>query len=461
MQEGWYKMKKSISPVRRVKIDNFGALGKVDLLIDRSLQIIIGPQASGKSTLAKVIYFCRKIRDYLSDYAMNIWNRQVLDYESNDSFTKYLKRPFMGCFGTTKHLEPFKITYYYDVENDKYVIISLDKDHYVSFQFSRPLSGEINNLLRDAFQIAEINDSSFAAEYSAQRSFLELFKKRAFEIFADDENLLYIPAGRNMLATIPDMILPETVGSRLTMQYIDISQVDLVTQEFIRYIQRMRTSFGNRLEDIKEHYLKTVSGAIQYAHVDLACGLIRDILKADYVYDKDGEKLYYADEKWTKLMFGSSGQQEVLWALNCIFMAILQKEKTFLVFEEPESHVFPDSQERIAELVALLINSTSSEVLITTHSPYMLTSFNLLLYAGCVEEKNDRTEPVVDRHYRLLPDCVGAFLIPGNRQDMVSLIQEGDPLIDAVQIDRVSDRINQRMDKLVYQEYRQKEEQKI
>lgn len=446
-------------PIRKIQIEDFGALGKVDMILDHTLQIVIGPQASGKSTLAKVIYFCRKIRDYLSDYAMSIWNGQATDYSTNANFNKYLRRPFMGCFGTTKHMDPFSIKYTYDKEKEKYVSITLGQDRYVRFHFSKPLRKGIDDLLRDAFQIATIKDQSFAAEYTAQRSFLELFKRRASDLFADDENLLYIPAGRNMLATIPDMILPEAIGSRLSNQDIDISQVDLVTQDFIRYIQRMRSRFGNRLEEIKEHYLKTVSGAIRYEDVDLACGLIKDILKADYVYDKDGEKLYYADGKWTKLMFGSSGQQEVLWALNCIFLAILQKEKTFLVFEEPESHVFPDSQEKIAQLVSLLIHSTSSEVLITTHSPYMLTSFNLLLYAGRVEA-DDKNGTVVDWHYRLAPESVSACQIPGNRQDFISLIQDQDPLINAVQIDRISDRINLRMDQLVLQEYKQKEEQK-
>lgn len=55
-------------------IESFGVLKKVDVCLDKKLLTVIGPQAAGKSTFGKVVYFCRKIRDYLSDYAREIWN---------------------------------------------------------------------------------------------------------------------------------------------------------------------------------------------------------------------------------------------------------------------------------------------------------------------------------------------------------------------------------------------------
>ena len=446
------------NPIRKIQITNFGALGRIDLVLNRSLQVIIGPQASGKSTLAKVIYFCRRIRDYLADFALEIWDGHIKETPLAN-FDKYLKNPFIGCFGTTRHMDSFEIIYTYDAENNKTVTITLDEEHFVRFWFSESIKNGLMVLLRDAMRVSKENSDSFSAEFSAQRSFIGLFRQRAAELFEDDETLLYIPAGRNMLATIPDMIIPESSSTGTLMQNVDISQIDLITQSFIRHIQQMRNRFGSRLEEIKQNYQKTTPGKIKTKEVDQACGLIHEILKADYVYDKDGEKLYYAEGKWTKLMFGSSGQQEVLWALNCIFLAILQNEKSFLVFEEPESHVFPDSQEKIAQLVALLINSTGSEVFITTHSPYMLTSINLLLYSGIVEEKRQKGS-VVDYHYRLVPAEIGAYMIPGNRLDMIPLIQGEEPLIDAVQIDHVSDLINQKMDQLVYEEVRQESEGK-
>lgn len=436
----------SSKPIRKIQVSNFGALGNITLTLNKSLQVVIGPQASGKSTLVKSVYFCRKIRDYLTDFTRDIWNGKVQS-DLYISFLKYLRNPFMGCFGTTKHMDTFTIKYSYDDKNDRTVTISLGKGSFVNFKFSDSLKKEIVLLLEDALQISNNRLGELAADYYAQRDYLELVKNQVCRIFCDDETLLYIPAGRNMLATIPDIILPEST-SRIDFGGVDITKIDLITQDFIHYIQRMRGRFGSKLDEMTKNYSKTVRGEIEYQDVQLACELIRNILKGDYVNDKDGEKLYYNEDKWIKLMFGSSGQQEVLWALNCIYLAILQNEKTFLVFEEPESHIFPDSQQSIAQLVSLMINSTQSEVFLTTHSPYMLTAVNLLLYSGRVEKGNSSTN-IVERKYRLDPDEVDAYYILGNKAGIKHLYGEDKILIDAIEIDHVSNRINEKMDELL------------
>lgn len=432
-------------PIKAIEIANFGALGNVSLQLNKPLQLIIGPQASGKSTLGKTIYFCRKIRDYLTDYAREVLNRRE-DSEYYTNFIKYLRNPFMGCFGTTKHMEPFTIRYYYDSVSNKYVTITIRKG-FAHFQFSDSLKNEIKSLINDVIKISRELPNTLADSYFEQTRLLDLFKLQTYKIFADDDALLYIPAGRNLLATIPDLIQPDS-GSGSILRNTDITQTDAITQEFIHYIQRMRIRFGSKLEEMTQVYLKTVKGQIQNRDVELACSLVKEILKADYVCDNEGEKLYYDKNNWVKLMFGSSGQQEVLWALNCIFLAILQHEKTFLVFEEPESHVFPDSQEMIAQLVALLINSSDSEVFLTTHSPYMLTAFNLLIFSGSVEGNNTFNQ-VVEKRYRLKPRSVAAYLIPNSKGSFRNLIDTKRGLIDALEIDHLSNTINERMERLL------------
>lgn len=255
------------------------------------------------------------------------------------------------------------------------------------------------------------------------------------------------------MATLPDGIMPKGIpfSDRIDLDgEIDISQTDLITQEFVQYIRSMRSSFGSRLEEIVQNYLKTVKGQIRNQDVELACQLIHDILRGDYVYDKDGEKLFYDDEHWVKLMFGSSGQQEIVWALNIIFLAILKNEKTFLVFEEPESHLFPDSQEKIAQLAALLIYSSNSQVIITTHSPYMLTAFNLLIYSGEREKKTGAETSVIRKEFRIAPGSVGAYFISAEEGCLKNIVGEKRGLIDALQIDGISESINERMDKILY-----------
>ncbi|MEZ3486664.1 MAG: ATP-binding protein [Lachnospiraceae bacterium] len=46
--------------VNKIHIINFGPVRKAVINVDKRMQILIGMQASGKSTVCKVIYFCQK-----------------------------------------------------------------------------------------------------------------------------------------------------------------------------------------------------------------------------------------------------------------------------------------------------------------------------------------------------------------------------------------------------------------
>jgi len=56
------------------------------------------------------------------------------------------------------------------------------------------------------------------------------------------------------------------------------------------------------------------------------------------------------------------------------------------IIEEPESHLFPESQKYITKLIAL-INNCGHSIVLTTHSPYVLGTLNNLLYAGQMPEE--------------------------------------------------------------------------
>lgn len=445
--------------MRHIEIHKFGPIQKIDLDLDRDLQIIIGPQASGKSTFSKTVYFCRKIRDYFFQYLVKIMNSAYwYTDELYVEFLKYIRRLFMGYFGTTKHMEMFRIVYHYDKKNCRSVSIGLGEDRFAKFTFSPVMRTEICDMMRQVVEIAKVSRerTDLTEAYLAQAGFMERIKVSVNEMFCDDDMLVYIPAGRNLLALVPDAFGTKTTALEDNLSdevQIDITQIDFITQEFIKYIRGTKNKFGSKLEDITQNYLKTVKGQIRNHDVETACGLIREVLRADYVNDQDGEKLYYDEDHWVKLMFGSSGQQEIVWALNIIFLAILKNEKTFLVFEEPESHLFPDSQETIVELVALMINSCKSQVMITTHSPYILTAANLLIYSG-IEEKNIVTDAsVVKKEFRLQRGKVGAHFLSKHTGELQDIIGQQEGLIDAVAIDGISESINERMDKILRTSY--------
>ena len=132
---------------RKILIRNFGPVKTAEVDLDKNFQIFIGEQASGKSTIGKVVYFCRKIRDYTLDFLLE--DDQFMLNHQNEYFTSYLKyltRKFMACFGRTKHMPYFNIQYIWE---DTSISIQTNKDGYVRFRFDEMLSSQIQHLLRD------------------------------------------------------------------------------------------------------------------------------------------------------------------------------------------------------------------------------------------------------------------------------------------------------------------------
>lgn len=425
----------------KILIRNFGPIKDAEIHLNNNFQILIGSQASGKSTLCKIVYFCQKIRDYTLDFLMN--SEQFTKNHKNEYFNNYLKymtKQFIGCFGTTKHMKRFRITYLFD---EKKIEICLNNDGYVRFSFNDILKMEIYSLIEEASdmflnrlnnEVASIMDNITAIGVM-KRHLTEVL----FSIFKNEAEIIYIPAGRSLLATMSEQL-----------HDISVSEMDLTMQEFVKLIRATKSQFGTKIPEMVQNYTKTVKGQINNSAVTHAYELIKKILKADYVNDSDGEKIYFDEHHWVKLMYGSSGQQEALWILMLTLIIILENRRAFVVIEEPEAHLFPIAQKDMISLIALMVNATDSRVIITTHSPYILTSSNILLYSEKVENNyRGEEKPVIPRSIRLSYHKFAAFKVENTADSLTSLMDENSHMISTDYIDKVSEITNNELEHLL------------
>lgn len=432
---------------REIRINNFGPLNDIVLDLNKSITVLIGAQASGKSTLSKVIYFCLKIKDYLYDFLNEIEKiSETHPNEYNSAFRKYLRSKFIGIFGKTTHMRPFKIVYKFGKEEIK---ISLGKDRYVFFSFSNNLNVMISLIINRyadlSLKIKDVSLENFDEDIHAIKLLKAALSKEIAETFCDERGIIYIPAGRSLLATLCEKL-----------RDFSWNDIDLTMCDFLELIDNTRRKFGSKIPEMVEAYLKTEKGQINNAATDYAYKLIKKTLRADYVSDSDGEKMYFDDYHWVQLMFASSGQQEALWILMLLFSKILEKQQTYFIIEEPEAHLFPMAQKYMAELIALCSNSTSSNILITTHSPYILTSFNVLLYSNKIENdnKNKSKNAVIPKLCRLKYKDFNAMFINNepNNFKVVSLLDDSSGIMNVDFIDSVSEITNKELDKLINME---------
>lgn len=429
--------------MEKIRIRNFGPVHDVEIDLEKNFQIFIGTQASGKSTICKAIYFCKKIGDYTSEYLKEGIQFTIDSSDNYNNYLKFLTRKFMGCFGTTKHMQKFQIRYEWD---NNYVCIHLNKEGFVLFDFSEELQSKISTLIQDVGDIYVQNmiDEIFGSLMNNLNQVAELHRQidsMLKKCFQSKEKVVYIPAGRSVLAIMSEQL-----------QGFSISQMDSTMQEFISLIQDKKKFCRNKLSDIAKEYVQTVSSEINDEALEQAYEIIKSVLKADYTNEGDGEKIYFDETHWVKLMYGSSGQQEILWILQIIYLIILENQKTFLILEEPEAHLFPEAQKKIIELVALMINTTDSTVIITTHSPYILTSANVLLYSSLVEKEDAEKSAVIPKNERLNFERAEAYKVgvDGNGKHFVdSIMDEETHMIYTEYIDSVSDITNEELEKLL------------
>ena len=213
-----------------IQIKNFGPVKKAEVDLEKKMQILIGAQASGKSTVCKVVYFCQKIRDYTLEFLMD--REQYTENHQNEFFNNYLKcltRQFMGCFGKTTHMQHFQIIYKFD---GKQITIALNKDGYIRFQFSDSLKRGLNGLITEASELfrGKMNSEEINTVYDNIKLLVlmrQQFREHLYNLFANNADIIYIPAGRSLLATMSEQL-----------QDFSYSEMDLTMQEFMNLINR-------------------------------------------------------------------------------------------------------------------------------------------------------------------------------------------------------------------------------
>ncbi|MBF0465711.1 MAG: AAA family ATPase [Nitrospirae bacterium] len=427
--------------MHEIEIKEFGPLKDVTLPV-KDLMLFIGPQASGKSTISKWIYLFKSFKDIVAKQL----RKDVVSVEETRS---NMARRFVSS--VIKSFGPIIL----DAE-DYLARYTYKSDMFIDFVhgaagFSKNMVYSLNEIIRKREAIgkdfAEI-DGRLKTELSSveisslreeRQQYLNQLEKEVEELFDDHTIPIYIPAGRSFVTVAAEQILK-----------ISLDALDYLMSEHIGRITVNKSLFTNSPDKVVT-FQESLTGEKAYrAEIDYVIKQMYKILKGEYRYTNSGERIYFEEgRKYIPLQYASSGQQETLWILNILFLIVLKKQKVFLVIEEPEAHLYPVAQKDLVELIAFVMNHTGSQVLITTHSPYILTAFNNLIYAGNIgKDKNKaaKVSEIIDKTLWVDINKTGVhFIDEGKTRDIIS---EKHNIIDAAEIDKVSDMLNERFDKL-------------
>lgn len=379
--------------MQRLYVRDFGPIQSCDIEIQR-LTVMTGPQASGKSTLAKLIYFFKLAQQYIQ--------AQTLSAVQID---KWLRSVFLRTFGDLTELSD-AMQIRYDFTDEQWLEITKGIHPQTLSQTV------LFRLSRDFSQSSEMVDA------------------------------VYIPAGRSMITLLSDQ-LPVL----FTDPNRQLPALDYCTNAYIHRILSLRQSFANGLDGLLKQEIETTDKKLDLTVLKHMIQLAGKILKARYCYRVGEERLLLdmnASEKSIKVNFASSGQQETVWALNLLFYYLLEGKPSCIILEEPEAHLYPDSQKYMAEALATFAHA-GSQVIVTTHSPYILGEFNNLLYAAEIHSADEQRNAIVPSCEAL--DAFWTKAVHVINGQVVDGMEDG--LIDNSLIDGASDTINNENDALM------------
>ena len=95
--------------MQKIIIKNFGPVQDAEIEIKKVL-VLIGEQASGKSTIAKLIYFFNFLRYNILDKLTDlIKDPQSNDFDTEEELRAFIKEEFYKFFGKDLNANSFEI----------------------------------------------------------------------------------------------------------------------------------------------------------------------------------------------------------------------------------------------------------------------------------------------------------------------------------------------------------------
>jgi hypothetical protein len=415
--------------MEKLIVNNFAGLKSVELEI-RPVLGLIGPQASGKSIIAKLLYFFRQI---CSRLPVEISHGQN-SLQHNDSCRKRFIRYF-----------PFE-----DTGQSKFEISYLNKNEDVRIRFANRKgagNGELNlewsdfyNSLFEKFspqqkKLPKANDdtTAFAAGILDLREKIRSDINEALGPEALFEQI-FIPAGRAFFSQ---------VQSTVFTQLAEGESPDPFMSDFGAFLERSKS-------------LLESSGSFNEGQNNELQSLLKEILRAQWRRDQGLDFLEFSDGRRINLAQASSGQQEALPLLLLLaqFLLFGRALGRTVYIEEPEGHLFPSSQRSIMELMARVFRSRKGKMhlVLTTHSPYILTAANNLIEAGSLYESASgkeirRLREIIPKTGTFSPSEIGFYTLQNGTAR--SIVDQESGLIDANIIDQVSNNIAIQFDQLL------------
>lgn len=357
---------KNIGPIKEIKMD----VNKVTFLL--------GPQSSGKSTIAKVLCHCQWIEKRCYNNFKEERGKFIVGTSFVDGFNEYYR--FNGYFRDDSYIlyEGNYITLEY---KDKKLGISKNPDEHYEYPKLCYIPAE-RNLVAAIPNLRKYNDTNDlilyflydwfeAREYLKELNLDDIIERRVKYVFeksnssdiiydGDEAKLDLKNASSGLQSLVPLMAVSTYILEGVFNRYKPLSseqkmQLEKATIEIQKLTKQLNSIVEERIKkgEKGEISIKVEGTAENPLVVAILNGdpLIQDIL--------------------------ASSKREFFYKRSDIYI------------EEPEQNLFPDAQQKFVYWLLREMRESQRQhsALITTHSPFVLFSLNNCLIGGLAENK--------------------------------------------------------------------------
>ncbi len=390
-----------------IQLKNIAPLRDTGVVELNSVMLLIGKQSSGKSTFMKVLCFCR-------------WIEKRIMVDGEELLSKYT------------HYNRFR------------------KELLKFHRLSETAFSDESKIIYDGECITiELNGRNANAKITRKKNFVQKRHNVKLTFIPSERNLLSAISNidKNYKATDPDILFNYILEwGEVRDSYTYDAPLKLAFDENISYYYDDNSGDVLKLH----HEQKTIKTF--YASSGLQSALPIMVM-VDYIHNIIGTNGKRSPKDYITAIsrYLTSDEEGRIVITNEKLDSIRQllTYKTAQLFiEEPEQNLFPKSQSKLVKNIVKMIKSASqksdiaSTVMMTTHSPYVLTTLNLLLAASKAYNKDAaRTLKIMEEELILPIESYSAYRI-NDEAGFDNLIDSETGLVMGEYLDSISDEVD-------------------
>ena len=342
--------------MRRLVIRNVGPIKSVDINLNK-INVFIGPQGSGKSTIAKIISFCS-------------WLEKV-----NDSTGKVVASGLIDKIGDYHHMKEYF--------SDKSVLLYEGDNIAFTYNNNRPV--------RLSKKFIEGNIEHFNEKEVVYYSLNKQINPK----------VAYIPAERNFVSAVPslkdysenDDNLQSFVNDWFNAKrhYTKDNPMPIINLGFEYYYNK--STDLDYIKITKNNSIPLTSASSGFQSIVPLAVMIKWL--ASGIYEENKPFSPAESQRVREIIEHISGnttenEMELIDRLKGFIQGRVYSHTQFIV-EEPEQNLFPKTQmELLYYLFSEINHGRNHRLVITTHSPYILYALNNCLLAYLVKDNIDQ-----------------------------------------------------------------------